>query len=94
MAKTPPSRDPAGNTPPQPYGSALDLPSMQELLTNLRGMKTLTRFIARDQHAVVKELERSPDSAVSYPVDSPIPSGTLFGLPPEWPGPENPLPGS
>ncbi len=31
---------------------------MQEMLTNLEGMKTLTRFIARDQHAAVTELDR------------------------------------
>ena len=41
-----------------PYGSALDLPSMQELLRNVEGMKILTRFIARDQRATVADLER------------------------------------
>lgn len=37
----------ASTTPPDPYKSARDLPSMVELLKQLKGMKTLTRFVAR-----------------------------------------------
>ncbi|MGD0273119.1 MAG: hypothetical protein ABSB96_05275 [Gaiellaceae bacterium] len=39
------------------YASALDLPSVVELLDQIQGMKTLTRFIARDQRKSVLEIE-------------------------------------
>jgi len=51
-------RSPENRESSQPYGSALDLPSMAELLRNIEGMKGLTRFVARDQRATVIDLER------------------------------------
>jgi len=52
----------AGN--PGPYGSAKDLPSYQEMLQQLQGMKLLTRFIARDQRPKVLELEQDVNRLV------------------------------
>jgi hypothetical protein len=43
--------------PSGPYGSASDLPSVVELREQLQGMKALTRFIARGEHARVREVE-------------------------------------
>ena len=40
-----------------PYGSARDLPSYQELTCQIRGLKLLTRFIARNQHSDLLQLE-------------------------------------
>jgi hypothetical protein len=41
----------------QPYRSAIDLPSFAELQEQLRGMKLLTRIVAREERAKVVELE-------------------------------------
>ncbi len=43
--------------PSQPYQSALDLPSFVEIQKQLRGMKLLTRVVARKERAKVLELE-------------------------------------
>lgn len=43
---------------PDAYQSALDLPSFVELLEQVRAAKLITRFIARDLHQGVKDLER------------------------------------
>ena len=40
-----------------PYGSASDLPSYQELSCQIQGLKLLTRFIARNQHSELLQLE-------------------------------------
>ncbi len=40
-----------------PYGSARDLPIVQELTSQLDGMRRLTRFVARDQRETVRRLE-------------------------------------
>ena len=40
-----------------PYGSANDLPSFQELTSQIQGLKPLTRFIARKQHSELLQLE-------------------------------------
>lgn len=45
-------------SPPTPYGSAQDLPSFRELQEQLRGLKLLTRLVARDQRQNLKQLER------------------------------------
>ena len=42
---------------PGPYASALDLPSVVELLEQIQGMKILTRFVARDQRKSLLEIE-------------------------------------
>ena len=41
-----------------PYESALDLPSVAELLDQIKGMKTLTRFVARARRAEILEAEQ------------------------------------
>ena len=41
-----------------PYGSASDLPSHQELSCQIQGLKLLTRFIARNQHSELLQLEQ------------------------------------
>ena len=40
-----------------PYGSARDLPTYQELDRQIQGLKLLTRFIARNQHSELLQLE-------------------------------------
>lgn len=47
-----PARDPE-----DPYASALDLPSTVEMLAQIRGMKSLTRFVGRSHRGAVLELE-------------------------------------
>jgi hypothetical protein len=42
-----------------PYASALDLPSIRDLLKQIEGMKALTLFIGRKQRAQVIEVERN-----------------------------------
>lgn len=51
--------------PPDPYKSARDLPSVVELLKQLKGMKTLTRLIARSQRELVKAIERQLNDLVA-----------------------------
>lgn len=41
----------------EPYGSALDLPTVQEMLVQVKGGKILTRIIARDQRATFIKVE-------------------------------------
>jgi hypothetical protein len=41
-----------------PYGSALDLPSVISLLTQIQGMKLITRFVLRNQRQSMLDLER------------------------------------
>src|SRR5690348_7475801 len=41
-----------------PYSSAADLPSVAEMLEQMKGMKLLTRFVARDQRKSLLEIER------------------------------------
>lgn len=48
-----------------PYGSARDLPSFQELSTQLRDMKLLTRVVARSERATIAALERQVDGLAS-----------------------------
>lgn len=50
------ARSESQESPPTPYGSALDLPSVAELLRNVEGMKLLTTFVARDHHGKMKDL--------------------------------------
>ncbi len=52
------ARRPKIQTPAGPYPSGRDLPSVAELLEQIRGMKALTRVIGRDQRAKVIEIER------------------------------------
>ena len=40
------------------YASALDLPSVAELLTQIKGLKMITLFVGRKQRAEIKEVER------------------------------------
>jgi hypothetical protein len=40
------------------YASALDLPSVAELLTQIKGLKMITLFVGRKQRAQIKEVER------------------------------------
>lgn len=40
-----------------PYGSAADLPTIAEMLTQIDGMKLLTRFVSRDQRPAAIALE-------------------------------------
>ncbi|MGL5827258.1 MAG: hypothetical protein ACRCYU_20955, partial [Nocardioides sp.] len=42
---------------PSPYGSAMDLPSVQKQLKLLQGGKLVTRVIARDQRQKLVDLE-------------------------------------
>lgn len=51
--------------PPQPYGSARDLPSFRELDEQLRGMKLLMRVIARKQRPKIMELEAEVNRMVN-----------------------------
>lgn len=46
-----------GGLPSQPYGSALDLPSVSEMLEQIRGMKLLTRFVARHVRSDLSRIE-------------------------------------
>jgi hypothetical protein len=41
-----------------PYGSALDLPSVAQMLERIEAMKLLTRFVARGERKTVLELEQ------------------------------------
>lgn len=43
--------------PPEPYKSARDLPIVAEMLEHIRGGKLLTRFVARDQRALLVAVE-------------------------------------
>ncbi len=54
----------ASSVPPDPYQSARDLPTVVELLKQLKGFKTLTRFIARDQRASILAIERQLEDLV------------------------------
>lgn len=45
-------------TPTTPYGSAADLPSMRELLDQIRAAKMITLVFARAQRASIVEVER------------------------------------
>jgi ASC-1-like (ASCH) protein len=54
MATTPS----AGSSRPTPYGSAVELPSYQEMAQLIKGGKLLTRLIARDQREKLLEVER------------------------------------
>ena len=47
---------PSGQIQP-PYGSASDLPSFQELTSQIKSLKLLTRFVARKQHSELLQLE-------------------------------------
>lgn len=51
--------------PAQTYGSARDLPSFRELDEQLRGMKLLTRVIARKQRPKIVELEAQVNRMVN-----------------------------
>lgn len=46
----------AVNPPLTPYGSAFDIPSFVEMSTQLKGMKLLTLFVARDQRNALKRI--------------------------------------
>jgi len=50
-----------GSERPKAYGSAKDLPSYQQLSQRIQGFKLLTRFIARDQHKKIVEIENQMD---------------------------------
>lgn len=50
--------------PPDPYRSARDLPSVVEMLEQLRSFKLLTRVVARDQRTAVEELETKLNALV------------------------------
>lgn len=49
----------------EPYGSARDLPSYQELARQIQGGKLLTRFIARNQRSGFLEIEQQLDHLVA-----------------------------
>ena len=49
------------DNPPDPYGSAHDLPSFVEMRQQLQIFKGLTLFVMRDKRAEVAELERQMD---------------------------------
>ena len=49
------------DNPPEPYGSAHDLPSFVEMRQQLQIFKGLTLFVMRDKRAEVAELERQMD---------------------------------
>lgn len=51
-------------TPPDPYMSARDLPTVVEMTEQLRGFKALTMFVARDQRGTLRELESQLDELV------------------------------
>jgi hypothetical protein len=42
----------------EPYTSALDLPTVAKVLEQTNGMKTLTRFVGRDQRTNILEIEQ------------------------------------
>jgi hypothetical protein len=44
--------------PPEAYRSALDLPSVAELLVQIKGLKTLTRFFGRARRKEIVEIEQ------------------------------------
>jgi hypothetical protein len=48
-----------------PYSSAADLPSVAEMLEQMKGMKLLTRFVARDQRKTLLEIESQVRDLVS-----------------------------
>jgi hypothetical protein len=54
----------AAVSPPDPYKSARDLPSVVEMLKQIQGFKTLTRFVARDQRAALVSIEQQLDDLV------------------------------
>jgi hypothetical protein len=54
----------AAPSPPDPYKSARDLPSVTEMLKQIQGFKALTRFAARDQRDAVVAIERQLDGIV------------------------------
>lgn len=51
-------------SPPDPYRSVRDLPSVAEMLEQIRSGKLLTRFVARDQRASLEAIERQVDEIV------------------------------
>lgn len=50
---------------PEPYRSARDLPSVAEMLEQMRGMKALTLFVGRKHRKGILELERQVEELVS-----------------------------
>lgn len=54
----------AAPSPPDPYKSARDLPSVAEMLKQIQGFKALTRFVARDQRDSVVVIEQQLDDLV------------------------------
>ena len=50
--------NPAGGDERGPYASALDFPTIHELLTQINGMKTLTRIVGRKHRRDLVDLER------------------------------------
>jgi hypothetical protein len=50
---------------PGPYLSARDLPSVAEMLEQIRGMKLLTRFVARSERQKVLEIEKQIEEHVA-----------------------------
>ena len=48
-----------------PYGSARDLPSYQEITSQIQGGKLLTRFVARDQRSKFLEIEHQLNNLVA-----------------------------
>ena len=44
-------------TPPDPYKSARDLPSVIEMTEQLRGFKALTIFVGREQRGAIRKIE-------------------------------------
>lgn len=52
------------DTPPDPYKSARDLPSVVEMTEQLRGFKTLTVFIGREKRSAIRKIERQLNDLV------------------------------
>ncbi len=45
------------DTPPDPYKSARDLPSVVEMTEQLRGFKSLTLLVGREQRSALRKIE-------------------------------------
>jgi hypothetical protein len=52
------------NTPPDPYKSARDLPSVVEMTEQLQGFKVLTIFVGREQRSELRKIERQLNDLV------------------------------
>lgn len=49
---------------PEPYPSARDLPSVAEMLEQIRGLKALTRFVGRKHRKDILDIERQIEEHV------------------------------